>query len=123
MWTIVKSAGSVRAFLSNSIAGPKARFVLPQTRLGFMLDRRRVNYLVDHLGITRSTEMLLTCAEVDASGAVAAGLAHRVADDPVDAAVAWAAGMAEWPQSALTGHKQMLREAVSREAVSSREPR
>jgi enoyl-CoA hydratase/carnithine racemase len=70
------------------LCSPAARFGVPVARtLGNCLSAANLARLVDLVGPARTKELLVTSRLVDAREAVSLGLATRVVDDDVDAAV------------------------------------
>jgi len=77
------------------IAGPEAAFAAPFTKIGLHPGGGCTWFLVRALGRERALALLLEGGSLTGAQAVEAGLALRLADDPVDAAMGSAARYAE----------------------------
>lgn len=91
------------------VVAPTARFGIPAARLGLMVDPATALRLSGRIGPGRASALLLAADELDADGALAAGLAQR-AGDPADA-VAWARHIAGLAPLTVIGHKLALTSA------------
>ncbi|MCB9763425.1 MAG: enoyl-CoA hydratase/isomerase family protein [Alphaproteobacteria bacterium] len=76
------------------VAGPKARFSLPETGLGIVPSAGGCTRLPRLIGAPRAKEVILGGRVVDADTALAWGLVNRLADDPLAEARAWALDIA-----------------------------
>jgi enoyl-CoA hydratase len=90
------------------VAGPAARFVLPETGLGIVPSAGGTTRLARLVGISRAKEVILAGREVDAATALAWGLVHRVAEDPRDEAVRWATALLGRDVTAMIAAKRLL---------------
>lgn len=90
------------------VAGPDAVFGLPDVAAGALPGWDAIGLLVRVVGPARATPMVLAGQELGASAAVAAGLVHEVADDPVSRAVAVAQVLAERGPLALEYAKEAI---------------
>lgn len=90
------------------VAGPRARFALPETRLGILPSAGGTTRLARLVGVARAKAVILGGEELDASTALAWGVVHRVADDPKAAATAWAEAVATRDAAALRLAKEAL---------------
>lgn len=76
------------------VAGPRARFWLPETKLGIIPSAGGTTRLARLVGVSRAKAVILGGEVLDAPTALGWGLVHRLADDPRAAARAWAAEIA-----------------------------
>jgi enoyl-CoA hydratase len=83
------------------IAGPKARFALPETKLGLIPSAGGCTRLAKLVGPTRAKGMILGGTEPDAEMAMAWGLVNRIVDCPREEALRWATSIAERDPVAL----------------------
>jgi enoyl-CoA hydratase/carnithine racemase len=90
------------------VAGPKARFELPETRLGILPSAGGTTRLARLVGPARAKAVILGGEPVDAPTALAWGLVHRLADDPKAAAWAWAEAVAQRDAAALRLAKETI---------------
>lgn len=90
------------------VAGPRARFWLPETKLGILPSAGGTTRLSRLVGPSRAKEVILGGRELDAAAAHAWGLVHRLADDPRAEALAWAAQIAERDPVALALAKEHI---------------
>jgi enoyl-CoA hydratase len=74
--------------------GPRASFSLPETSLGILPSAGGTTRLARLVGISRAKGLILGGERIDANTALASGLAHRLADEPLAEALAWAAQVA-----------------------------
>lgn len=72
------------------VVGPAARFWLPETRLGLLPSAGGTTRLARLTSPSIAKGVILGGQVVDATAALAWGLAHRLAVDPGAAAIAWA---------------------------------
>lgn len=116
-------------------ASPQARFISAFSRLGLVAEYAVAWLLPRQIGQQRAAEILLSGRSVDAHEAVRIGMVHAVADNALDAAMAWALDVAAncSPSSLATMKRQMeasaqqsLRESMSESlrlmAASFRQP-
>ena len=83
------------------IAGPGARFALPETKLGLIPSAGGCTRLARLVGPTRAKGMILGGTEPGAEAALAWGLVNRISDDPREEALRWAAEISERDPVAL----------------------
>lgn len=90
------------------VAGPRARFSLPETALGIVPSAGGTTRLARLVGVSRAKAVILGGAVVDAATALGWGLVHRLADDPRAEAEAWARAVAARDGAALARAKALL---------------
>lgn len=90
------------------VAGPRARFWLPETRLGIIPSAGGTTRLSRLVGPSRAKEVIMGGRELDAAAAHAWGLVHRLADDPRAEALAWAQQVAGRDRVALALAKEHI---------------
>ncbi len=90
------------------VAGPGARFALPETSLGLVPSAGGSTRLPRLVGPSRAKEVILGGRALDASTAHDWGLVARIADDPVAEAHAWAEAIARRDPLALRLAKSIL---------------
>ncbi|MEY2403397.1 MAG: enoyl-CoA hydratase [Acidimicrobiaceae bacterium] len=88
------------------VATPGARFGIPAAKLGLMVDHWTVQRLALLAGHGPARAMLLAADVLSGDEAVRLGLAQRTGD--LDAALAWAADIAELAPLTIRGHKIAL---------------
>jgi enoyl-CoA hydratase len=88
------------------VVAPTARFGVPTARLGLAVDPWTIRRLALLAGNGTARALLLACDQLDAQGALAAGLANRTGStgDALD----WAAGMADLAPLTVAYSKQVL---------------
>lgn len=84
------------------VASPSARLGLTETSLGIIPGGGGTQRLPRIVGEARAKELILLARRVDGNEAYRIGLVHRLADDPVAAALAIAQQLAEAAPLALT---------------------
>lgn len=95
------------------VVSPRAQLGLPEIKLGVIpgaLGTQRLTHLV---GPSRALDVLVTGRNVGAEEALAWGLADRVDDDPVAAALALAGEIAAFPRAATAAARRCVAAAVS----------
>lgn len=98
------------------LAAPKARFGLPEIKLGLIPGYGGTQRLPRLVGEARAMEIILTGRTVEAEEALRIGLVNRVVETPLlDAAIAFAREFTGYGQLAL----QFAREAVQRAATTT----
>ncbi|MDP2308021.1 MAG: enoyl-CoA hydratase/isomerase family protein [Pseudomonadota bacterium] len=102
------------------VAGPAARFSLPETKLGILPSAGGTTRLARLAGPSRAKEMILAGRVIDAQIALAWGIVHRIADDPRADALAWAAEIATRDPVALALAKELL-DATESDGALARE--
>jgi enoyl-CoA hydratase/carnithine racemase len=90
------------------VAGPNARFFLPETSLGLIPSAGGCTRLPHVVGRGRAKEMILGGREIDAPVALAWGVVSRVSEKPLEEARAWAHSLAEREPLALSSAKEIL---------------
>lgn len=90
------------------VAGPRARFALPETALGLLPSAGGTTRLARLVGVSRAKEVVLGGRTVDAETALAWGLVHRLADDPRAEARAWARELIRRDPEAQARAKRLL---------------
>lgn len=90
------------------VAGPDVVMGIPAVNIGLMLDPSNVERLVATIGMASAKELLLTGERIDPETAKSIGLVHRLADDPVAAALAWAENISTKAPLSVAGHKQLV---------------
>lgn len=90
------------------IAHPAARFGITPARLGVAYARFDTALLVAAVGHGEARRLLTTAALIDAGEASRIGLVHRLADDPLAAALAEAAVIARLSAHSIAHSKAML---------------
>lgn len=90
------------------VAGPKARFSLPETKLGILPSAGGTTRLARLVGVARAKAVILGGESLDAAAALAWGAVSRVADDPRAAALAWATEIADRDPAALRLAKETI---------------
>ena len=90
-------------------ASPSASFISAFSRLGLVAEYAVAWLLPRQIGRQRAAEILLSGRAVSAEEAVRIGLAHSLADDPVEAALAWASEVSTQcsPRSLATMKRQL----------------
>ncbi len=96
------------------VAGPQARFRLPETALGLVPAAGGTSRLVALVGGSRAREL-------DAETALAWGVVHRVAHDPRAEALAWAQDLATRDAAALAAAKRLLADVEGLDGAFARE--
>ncbi len=98
------------------LAGPGARFGLPEIKLGLIPGYGGTQRLPRLIGEARAMEMILTGRTVEAEEALRFGLVNRIVEAPLmEAALAFAREFTGYGQLAL----QFAREAVQRAATTA----
>jgi len=97
------------------VAGPQARFVLPETALGLVPSAGGCTRLPRVVGPGRAKEVILGGRELDAETALSWGVIARIAEDPLEEALGWARSIAERDLVALRLAKTILDAGDSRE--------
>ena len=90
------------------VAGPNAKFSLPEPKLGIVPAAGGCTRLPRIIGVSRAKEVILGGREVDAQTALAWGLVHRIAADPRGEARVWAAEICGRDPVATAFAKQLL---------------
>ena len=97
------------------IAGPAARFWLPETDMGLIPSAGGTTRLARLVGAARAKEVILFGRRLSAADALAWGLVAEIADDPRAVAAAWARRAAERGAVAQRLAKQILDAALPTE--------
>lgn len=95
------------------VVGPTARFGVPSSRLGLMVDHWTIEKLAQLAGHGYARSMLLAADTVDADASLRTGFAQRAGTD-VDA-IAWAHEIARLAPLSIAGQKLALDRLVGRE--------
>lgn len=95
------------------VVGPGARFGIPSSRLGLMVDHWTIEKLAQLAGHGYARSILLAADTVDAEAALRTGFAQR-AGGRADA-IAWAEQIAELAPLSIAGQKLALDRLVGRE--------
>ncbi len=103
------------------VAGPHARFRLPETAPGLVPAAGGTSRLVALVGGSRARELVLSGRELDAETALAWGVVHRLAPDPRAAALAWAHELATRDRAALAAAKRLLTDVEGLDGAFARE--
>jgi enoyl-CoA hydratase/carnithine racemase len=90
------------------VAGPNARFFLPETSLGLIPSAGGCTRLPHVVGRGRAKEMILGGREIDAQAALAWGVVSRVSENPLEEARQWAHSLAVRDREALSLAKEIL---------------
>lgn len=90
------------------VVGPRARFALPETSLGFVPAAGGCTRLPRLIGTARAKQMILCGWSIDADKAVNWGLAAEKSDDPLARAQAIAHGLADRDPVALRLAKALI---------------
>lgn len=72
------------------VASPRARFWLPETKLGILPSAGGTTRLKRLIGPSRAKEVILGGRELDATTALDWGIVHRIVEDPRADAISWA---------------------------------
>lgn len=83
------------------VAGPRARFSLPETSLGILPSAGGTTRLTAAVGSSRAKGVILGGLEISAQQALDWGLVHRLAEAPRAEALAWAQEVAQRDPVAL----------------------
>jgi enoyl-CoA hydratase len=90
------------------VIAPGARLGIPAGKLGVHISPGNVRRLVQLTGQSTARAVLVGGATLSAEQAVASGLVHRMADDALGEAVAWADDIAALAPLTVSGHKRVL---------------
>ena len=90
------------------VAGPRASFAFPETRLGILPSAGGTTRLTRMVGPSRAKAVILGGEPLDAATALAWGVVNRVADDPRSEARAWATLIALRDATALSLAKSVI---------------
>lgn len=90
------------------VVGPRAMLQLPETRLGLLPAAGGTTRMTRLLGASRAKQVILLGDAISAQQAMDWGLAARLADPPLEAALALAAVLAERDPIALRLAKQII---------------
>ena len=95
------------------VAAPSATFGIPAAQLGVMISPENVQRLALLVGQASARDLLLTGRRVGVGEGLRMGLVHRMADDALADALAWAGEIAALAPLTVSGHKAALN-AVAR---------
>ena len=101
------------------VAGPEARFVANFTRLGYHPGFGLTRSLPRLIGAQRAALLFMTGRRIPGAEAVAMGLADQLADDPLAAARALAAEIAEAAPLAIAATRATLRAGLAEEYAAA----
>lgn len=90
------------------VAGARASFAFPETRLGLLPSAGGTTRLTRLVGPGRAKAVILAGERLDATTALAWGVVNRVADDPRSEARAWAISIATHDSTALSLAKSVI---------------
>jgi len=90
------------------VASPGARLGQPEIRLGIIPGGGATQRLPRLVGASRAKDLILSGRQVDADEALRIGLVDRVADSPLEEALAWAAELA----SGATVARSLVKRAI-----------
>lgn len=90
------------------VAAPDAALSIPAGRLGVHLSASNIARLAQIVGQGVARDLLLGSRALSGDEALACGLVHRVADDPLAAATEWADEIATLAPLTVAGHKRAL---------------
>jgi enoyl-CoA hydratase len=88
------------------VVGPYARFGIPSSKLGLMVDHWTIEKLAHLAGHGTARAMLLAAETVDADDALRLGFAQRAGD--LEDALTWAERIAELAPLSIAGQKLAL---------------
>ncbi|WP_436793280.1 enoyl-CoA hydratase [Actinospongicola halichondriae] len=94
------------------MVGPSARFGVPSSKLGLMVDHWTIEKLAQLAGHGFARSILLAADTVDADAALRTGFAQRAGND--DDAIAWAHRIAALAPLSIAGQKLALDRLVGR---------
>lgn len=90
------------------VAAPDAKLGIPAGKLGVHLSAANIARLAQVVGQGVARDILLGSRVLSGEEALACGLVHRVDEDPLAAALAWADDIAKLAPLTLAGHKRAL---------------
>jgi enoyl-CoA hydratase len=90
------------------VVQPGAQLGIPASKLGVLLSTANIGRLALLVGQGPARDLLLGGRSVDADEALRIGLVHRVVDDALAAAIAWADELAALAPLTIAGHKRAL---------------
>nr|WP_207794165.1 enoyl-CoA hydratase/isomerase family protein [Ramlibacter algicola] len=105
------------------IVSPRAKLCAAFGRIGLVPDAAAMYLLPRQVDLARAKDLVFTGRVVEAQEAVAIGLAHRMADDVRDAAIATAVAFSQLPPAATGMAKAIMNRSFesSREQVQAQE--
>lgn len=95
------------------VVGERARFGVPSSKLGLMVDHWTIEKLAQLAGHGYARSILLAADTIDAEAALRTGMAQRAGDR--DVALAWAHEIARLAPLSIAGQKLALDRLVGRE--------
>lgn len=95
------------------VMGPSAFFMSAFINVAVIPDTGSSWALPSMVGLSRAMEIAYSGRRVPADEAVEIGLAHRIADDPVAEALAWATRLADGPTDAYVATRRLLHAGAS----------
>lgn len=103
------------------VAGPNARFWLPETTLGILPSAGGTTRLARLAGPSRAKEVILGGRVLDARAALDWGIVHRLVDDPRADALAWAEQIAATRDPVAQAMAKTLLDADESDGALARE--
>jgi enoyl-CoA hydratase len=100
------------------VAGPKARFWLPETSLGILPSAGGTTRLARLVGISRAKEVIVGGRVLEAEAALLWGVVHRVVADPRAEARSWAAELLKRDFLAQRLAKELLDSSESESSLA-----
>ncbi|RYX97112.1 MAG: 2-(1,2-epoxy-1,2-dihydrophenyl)acetyl-CoA isomerase [Comamonadaceae bacterium] len=112
---VAAGAGASLAMTCDiTIAAPSASFIQAFSKIGLIPDAGGSWFLVERLGLARAMALTMTGDKLGAAQAKEWGMIWDVAEDPLAAAQALAARLAQMPTKALVATRQLLRDGATR---------
>ncbi len=90
------------------VAGPDAVFGIPASKLGIVLSPKNITRLVQLVGATNASDLLVTSRYVDRDESVRLGLVTRCVEDTRAEALAFAAEIASLAPITVSAHKRAV---------------
>lgn len=90
------------------VAGPDAVFGIPASKLGIVLSPKNITRLVQLVGASNASDLLVTSRYVDRDEAVRLGLVTRCVDDTRTDAIAFASEIAALAPITVQAHKRAV---------------
>ncbi len=95
------------------VMAPRAFMMSAFINVALIPDSGSAWFLPQMVGLSRAMEIAMTGRKVSADEALQLGLAHRVADDALEEAIAWAHQLGEGPTGAYLATRSLLRAAAT----------
>jgi enoyl-CoA hydratase len=90
------------------VGGSTSWFEIPAARLDVVLDESYLARVSQRVGLPAAQALFVASARVSADRALALGMLHGVADDPMGEARAWATRVLSVSSRSIAAHKAML---------------